>query len=895
MTATEVRNLISNDLWQATNIDSVGVKEFTALDATAEKLTENDDRMEFKTLCDQAIEESAKAPIAASYLATMTGRHPMDDRHIFHLLEQYYIDSRWPEVMFLGNKILTFTESQYALKVLAECYTKNNMQDKKIETWERLIKVDFEETDVLYKLIDYFEKKGDVDATINYCRILLRRHLKKQDINSIINVWDKILALRSDSPKYLIGLADKIADSLGSDRGVFALQSIYDKVDCDLNSRIDILKKIIRYAPHDKISRDKLVGLWKEKYKDNNRLEYCLNNTGILDDYLNINVAIEKFEKQIGFVEGAFVFHDSWKLGQIKSIAKDEMKIMFGSRGMHTMSCQMAYSSLRVLPKGHIWVLKVAFPKEKLAERFMDKSKIEWGLKVLLTSFNDQASLKQMKGELVPSVLSESQWADWQAAAKKELSSNQYFGISDSDNDVYVLRSTPITYEEKALALFKGTKGKKEFYPKLKILRDFLSHKGETESDEFAAMISYFESKAHVTDPDGTAAFLVLDNLKNKKGMSFITLNGSFLDFYNRISNKKEFFESIDDNEVKRSFIENVKDSVDKWLDVVVSLYPSYMNAFMAKTISDGSKKRLYKVLSDSVLSCRENPDFFIYLTNTFGPKDWEKAKVSQENLMITKLALLSVTNKRIDNSIDVAENKKRQALLMDSLFKKDKEVQTYLEAADPSQAQKLYSIVKGIPGIETERLSMKHTIINKFDNHEEILGEKQDKEIDRKKIIPTGLLCTKAMLEAKKQELDHIMNVEIPENSKEIGIARALGDLRENAEYQYGKDKQKNLNFLMNKLTDEVSAAQVIYPENVDLQYVSFGTKVTFKDNKTGEDVSYTLFGPWESDPSKNILNFKAPLGQAIYNMEVGETKKFNINGIDYDYTVKTIELANF
>ena len=69
----------------------------------------------------------------------------------------------------------------------------------------------------------------------------------------------------------------------------------------------------------------------------------------------------------------------------------------------------------------------------------------------------------------------------------------------------------------------------------------------------------------------------------------------------------------------------------------------------------------------------------------------------------------------------------------------------------------------------------------------------------------------------------------------------------------------------------------------------------ITFRDNKTGKDVSYTLFGPWESDPARNILNFKAPLGQAIYNMEVGETKKFNINGIDYDYTVKSIELAEF
>jgi transcription elongation GreA/GreB family factor len=150
-------------------------------------------------------------------------------------------------------------------------------------------------------------------------------------------------------------------------------------------------------------------------------------------------------------------------------------------------------------------------------------------------------------------------------------------------------------------------------------------------------------------------------------------------------------------------------------------------------------------------------------------------------------------------------------------------------------------------------------------------------------------------MLDAKSQELDHIMNVEIPENSKEIGTARELGDLRENAEYQYGKDKQKNLNFLMNKLTDEVSSAQVITPDNVDPTYVSFGTKVTFTDNKAKADVVYTIFGPWESDPNRNILNFKAPLGQAIYNMEVGETKKFSINGVDYDYTVKSIEVAEF
>ena len=75
----------------------------------------------------------------------------------------------------------------------------------------------------------------------------------------------------------------------------------------------------------------------------------------------------------------------------------------------------------------------------------------------------------------------------------------------------------------------------------------------------------------------------------------------------------------------------------------------------------------------------------------------------------------------------------------------------------------------------------------------------------------------------------------------------------------------------------------------------MSFGTKVVFADNKAKADVTYTIFGPWESDPNRNILNFKAPLGQAIYNMEVGENRKFEINGVKYDYTVKSIEVAEF
>ncbi len=895
MNSTEVRDLIRDELWLATSTAEVTVDDFKSLDDVVAKLTESEDRQEFKAYCETCLEEKEHNSIAIRYLATMTGRHPMDDRHIFTVLEQYYEDSKWPEVIFIGNKILTFNESSYALKVLAECYTVNNMERERIETWERLVKVDVDETDVLYKLADYFSAKGETASALNYYRSIIRRHIKARDLSALKNVWEKIMGLKGDNSEYLIGLASKIADSMGTEKGVYFLHSIYDNGRFDIDTRIEILKRIIHFAPHDTESRDRLVELWREKFKDNPRLDYCMNNTGILDNYLNINVAIEDFEKQIEFVEGAFVYHETWKLGRITKISKDEMAIMFLGKGAHTMSVKMALSSLRVLPKRHIWVLKAAVPKEKLKSQIMEKT--EWGLRVLLSSFGNQASLKQMKAELNPSILTDKEWSAWQSLAKKELSTNPYFCVADGTTDVYVLRSTPITIEEKMLSLFKNSK---DFYDKLKIMKDYLAMPdSNTDSDEFMAMVNYFEGRAQISGPDGIVAFLVLDNLKNRRGMGFVQIGALFMEYYNRIDAKdrKRFFMSIQDSELKRSFVDNVMGNVQNWQEVLIDLYPVYMTTYMADCIRKGPRKNaIYKILAEAAQNCKESPDFFLYLVKTFPEKDWKTAKISKEKLLFAKLNLLATVNRKIANSVDVSENKARQKQLETALLDKlsNGEVYTYIDDADAAQAQKIFSTLKGIPGIENQILTVKHYIASKFDDWEAITGDNPDKVIDMKKLIPKGFLCTKEMYEAKSLELDHIMNVEIPENSKEIGTARELGDLRENSEYQYAKDKQKNLNFMMNKLTDETSIAQIILPENVDLKYVSFGTKVTFHDRKTDSDVVYTLLGPWESDPYKNILNFKAPLGQAIYNLEVGEEKKFNINGVDYDYVVKSIELAD-
>ncbi|MCR5731989.1 MAG: GreA/GreB family elongation factor, partial [Sphaerochaetaceae bacterium] len=164
----------------------------------------------------------------------------------------------------------------------------------------------------------------------------------------------------------------------------------------------------------------------------------------------------------------------------------------------------------------------------------------------------------------------------------------------------------------------------------------------------------------------------------------------------------------------------------------------------------------------------------------------------------------------------------------------------------------------------------------------------------DVENLIPTGFFCSKASYDLKvkeRAELEH----QLLEVADEIADARALGDLRENAEYQYGKDKQKNLNITLNNLKKLLETAQIKSTKDVDPSKVSFGTKVTMMDNLAKKEVVYTIMGLWESDPENNVINFKTPLGKNLYNKVVGDEAKFDINGTKYDFTVLKIEVVDF
>ena len=156
------------------------------------------------------------------------------------------------------------------------------------------------------------------------------------------------------------------------------------------------------------------------------------------------------------------------------------------------------------------------------------------------------------------------------------------------------------------------------------------------------------------------------------------------------------------------------------------------------------------------------------------------------------------------------------------------------------------------------------------------------------------GMLVTQAGMDKKQAELKYILEVEIPKNAKEIGDARELGDLSENAEYKYGKEKQAMLSAAAGKLTEEINSAQVFNKANLKLNKISFGTKVTLLNMDTNQNVVYTILGPWESVPEQNIISYLAPLADELLEAEVGDELHFEINGTKYNFKVLSIEASD-
>lgn len=126
-----------------------------------------------------------------------------------------------------------------------------------------------------------------------------------------------------------------------------------------------------------------------------------------------------------------------------------------------------------------------------------------------------------------------------------------------------------------------------------------------------------------------------------------------------------------------------------------------------------------------------------------------------------------------------------------------------------------------------------------------------------------------KKKLQEEIDLLEHELSVLLP---KEIAVARAHGDLSENAEYKYAKERQGYVNAKIGNLKKRMGDLGMLNLGNIPKDRSGYGSRIWVLDIHKDVKIEYKLVSSEEADAEKGLISTTSPIGRALLNRKVGD-----------------------
>ena len=144
----------------------------------------------------------------------------------------------------------------------------------------------------------------------------------------------------------------------------------------------------------------------------------------------------------------------------------------------------------------------------------------------------------------------------------------------------------------------------------------------------------------------------------------------------------------------------------------------------------------------------------------------------------------------------------------------------------------------------------------------------------------------------ALRVELNHLKSVMRPKITEAIATARALGDLKENAEYHAAREEQSFTEGRIQELEAKLSNAQIVDLSKLMNQgKVVFGATVTLLNIQADVEVTYQIVGEDEADLKKNKISYSSPMGRALIGKFLDDIAIVETPGGKMEYEITAVE----
>jgi len=134
------------------------------------------------------------------------------------------------------------------------------------------------------------------------------------------------------------------------------------------------------------------------------------------------------------------------------------------------------------------------------------------------------------------------------------------------------------------------------------------------------------------------------------------------------------------------------------------------------------------------------------------------------------------------------------------------------------------------------------------------------------------ALTRVKKKLQDEITTLEYEMNVDLP---KELMKARAHGDLSENAEFKYAKERQGYVSARLGQLKKRLGDLGMLNLNNIPVDRTGYGSRVWVLDTKKSVEIEYKLVSTEEADVAQGLISTTSPIGKALLGKNVGDEVK--------------------
>ncbi len=579
-------------------------------------------------------------------------------------------------------------------------------------------------------------------------------------------------------------------------------------------------------------------------------------------DALPENISPAVAEKLRHLSPGTYITHRSWGFGRIKewNSAQEGLTIDFKNKPGHAMQFVYAAESLTALPTEHLLVQKA----ESLdALRAKAKENPVEVIRESIRSLGPQATAEGIQSLLSPDVIPAADYKKWWEGAKRALKKDGHFYVPTRKSEALRQLEAPSALGDSALEHLRLANGPKAVLTALVSVAKYWDEvKSDAAFDEVAEILSSTLTKV----PKSQLAiqielalardeFFALAGRPAESGPWAVTTLvpltpaglGTLLD-------------ALPGSRQPKLLTALRIGLPDVWPNLFVGLLPR-ANGRVAEVITNafqeaGREADIQAAVNRYIRERNITCDFLFWLCKN---RPAVYGSLIEPQLF---MAILSVLEK--DQFSEIKKGTKLYELVLS-----DKAlIAAILKDAPVADVRDITRAILLSPVFEElDKRSLLAAIIKLYPDVQAMVVGTEKGATPEAKIIVSW-----PSLKRREAEMEDLDRNQIPQNSKDIGIARGYGDLRENHEFKAAKEMQTILARRKAELEQMLARAQGTDFANPDTSKVTLGTKVTLKDTATGEITVYTLLGAWDGDPAKGIISYQTAVARALLNHPVGE-----------------------